>query len=170
MSNSTWVTLFQCVGVVSLLLSLASFIGLWKFQDRVAAEKDARIQFLEIEQRGRALSDAEAESLTEDLRSLPTPKIYPQGVQGDRESVRFAHVLKPVFERAGCLVDGVWEDGLIGGAGDGILVRRNRLDTNNPAATIVTILNRHNLNARLIEKDNFEMGRLEVIVGARPHR
>lgn len=129
---------------------------------------DHKIATLEAEQRSRELSSDDTTALQTGIARLPKSTIYLQGIQGDRESVRFANRLKPVFEWAGWSVNGVWEDGLVGGAGTGILVRQNPLATNLPGRELVEVLNKRGLHAHFIKLPDPDLTRFEVIVGARP--
>lgn len=119
--------------------------------------------------KGRALSRTDLAALRQDLAALPPTKVLLVGLQGDRESVRFAGLLKArVLEPLNWPVSGVWEDTLVGGAGEGILVRQTPACTNLQGARIVDALNRRNLSARLIKIPDLDCERLEIIVAARP--
>ena len=123
---------------------------------------------LEAEQRGRVLSNDNKSALIVELRRLPKLSITLSGIQGDRESIRFANILKDVFKSVGWSVDGVWEDIFLGGPGDGISVRQSEPLTNSMAQQIAEAFNKINVQARSVQMTNTKGGRIEVVVGSRP--
>jgi hypothetical protein len=58
MTNSSWVTLFQCLSLAGSILALVSFIGLWVFTSRLETEKELKIEQLQdVTDAVRAFSD-----------------------------------------------------------------------------------------------------------------
>lgn len=133
-----------------------------------AAQTDRKLATLEDQQRGRVLSSQDLSGLRDDLARLPKAKVVLMGIDGNRESVGLAKQLKPVLLEVGWTVDGVWEDSIVGGAGEGILVRQNALATNFPGPQLVHTFNKRNLHARLINLPDPDLTRFEIVVGARP--
>ena len=158
-----WIRDLQLDVVAMVLLVLGLFLSVLGYR-----EQTATIKRLEAERIGRVLSGAQKAALIEDLGRLPKINVHLMGIQGDRESVRFANVLKDVFLSVGWTVDGVWEDILIGGAGTGILVRQSSPFTNSVGQQVIEAFNRIQLQARLVQIKDRGPGHFEVIVGSRP--
>jgi hypothetical protein len=132
------------------------------------SEQSKTLGQLEYEQRGRFLTPKQKEYLKETFISLPKTKVYLIGIQGDREAIRFANTLKDVFIVAGWEVDGVWEDGLIGGAGPGILVRQGSSASDSLGQSITDALNQIQITSRFVITPDLKPHKLEIIVGSRP--
>ena len=87
------------------------------------------------------------------------------GLQGNRESIQLAKFLKGVLEGAGFVVDGVWEESLIGGTGPGILIRQATIDGAIGQA-IGAAFDEVGLEVRMVKYDAGD--KVEVIVGYEP--
>jgi hypothetical protein len=76
MKNSTWVALFQWVGLISIILTLVSAIGVWVFSDKVQDEKDKEIgglrsELIETSKKARELEEKTApRHITEEQCSI----------------------------------------------------------------------------------------------------
>ncbi|MHC1767599.1 MAG: hypothetical protein AB9869_25525 [Verrucomicrobiia bacterium] len=157
-TEQKWVPLAELL--VTWVATVVTLVG--------AVQTDHKLAKLEEHQQGRVLSEEDAADLRDKISRLPKATVLLMGIQGDRESVRFANSLKPVFLSAGWSVNGVWEDSILGGAGTGILVRHNAAATNSPGPQLVEILNIRKLKARFIKLPDPDLNRFELIVGARP--
>ncbi len=123
---------------------------------------------LEDEQIGRILKPNQKNKLLEDLKNLPITKVVLMGIQGDRESIRFANTIKEVLIKAGWEVDGVWEEIIIGGIGSGVIIRENSVKQDLNVNIINEIFNKNNINTRVVEKKSPSSKPIEIIVGSRP--
>ncbi|APY00338.1 hypothetical protein [Lacinutrix venerupis] len=123
---------------------------------------------LEDEQVGRTLKPNQRNNLLEDLKNLPIIKVVLMGIQGDRESIRFANTIKEVLIEAGWEVDGVWEEIIIGGVGSGVIIRENSVKQDSMGNTINGTFNKNNINTRVVEKTGLSSERIEIIIGSRP--
>lgn len=148
-------------GLVAALTALAGYFT-GKHTD-VALEH--QIEMLETEQAGRTLSTTQLQVLTKQLRTIPKPNqpVYLMGLQGNGESIRLANALKRVFEDAGFDIDGVWEDGLIGGTGPGILVRHPKID-GTVGQGIRAAFRQVGLETRIVELASDVGNKVQVIV------
>jgi hypothetical protein len=90
------------------------------------------------------------------------------GIQGDRESIRFANILKDILVEVGWEVDGVWEDIIIGGAGPGIVVRQGLSSSDSLGKIIIEALNQIQITSRFVINRDLKPNKLEIIVGSRP--
>lgn len=147
-------------GLVAALVSVAAFFT----GNRVAALLENKIESLESEQRGRVLTSAQLQALTEQLRPLTRSNdtVHLMGLQGNVESIRLANVLKAAFQSAGFVVDGVWESVLLGSTGPGILVRQEKID--DLGTGIRDALTQAGLDSRVVELGHHAQGIAEVIV------
>jgi hypothetical protein len=123
---------------------------------------------LEDEQKGRTLTPKQEKYLRETFTRLPKTRVYLMGIQGDRESIRFANTLKEILIVAGWEVDGVWEENIIGGAGPGILVRQGPSASDSLGQRITDSLNKIQITSRLVILPDLKPHQLEIIVGSRP--
>lgn len=123
---------------------------------------------LEDEQIGRIVKPNQRNNLLEDLKHLSTIQVVLMGIQGDRESIRFANNIKEVLLEAGWEVDGVWEEIIIGGVGSGVIIRENSLAENSTGNIISETFNKNNIVTRVVEKANLSVELIEIIVGSRP--
>jgi hypothetical protein len=127
---------------------------------------------LEAERQGRLLSPDKLVILTQRLRSVLTPKakIDLSGTEGDRESMRLAEQLAPVFRDAGFTVNDPYGNSVIGGIGEGVAIRQ--VSKNGPIGVgIAEAFATVGLVSRVIEMGayrNFGSDDVEVIVGRRP--
>jgi len=144
-----------------LLLVIGLIISALDFSDQATI-----IKHLEDEQKGRVLSAGQKASLLEDLSRLPKSNVYLMGIQGDREAVRFANMLKEVFLSADWTVDGVWEDILVGGPG--VLIRQNSPSKDSVGQLVTEALNRIHVQVRFVQRPDLEPLQIEIIVGSRP--
>jgi hypothetical protein len=139
---------------------------------RATAEAKRLETELEAEKQGRLLSADKLVSLTEHLRAIrkPNAKIDLSGIEGDRESMRLAEQLAPVFRDAGFGVNEPYENSVIGGVGKGVAIRQASRDgpTGQGIAAAFAAVG---LESRVIEIGaNTYLGPdgVEVIVGRRP--
>ena len=132
------------------------------------SEQSTTLRYIVDEQQGRILTLDQKEYLIETLSSLPKTSVYLMGIQGDRESVRFANTLKDILVEVGWEVDGVWEDNIIGGAGPGIVVRQGSSSPNLLGKNIIKALNHIQITSRLVINPDLKPNQLEIIVGSRP--
>jgi len=119
---------------------------------------------------GRQLSPRQRHALTRRLQTIarPTQPVYLMGLQGNVESIELAKSLKPIFEDAGWVVDGVWEDNLIGGTGPGILVRQATADGPVGVGLKDALLDA-GLESRIIPLGSSRaQDKVEVIIGYQP--
>lgn len=152
-------------GLVSALTGLTGYFT----GKRTEVALERKIKSLETEQAGRNLSATQLQVLTEGLRTIQKPgePIHLMGLQGNRESIQLANVLKRAFEGAGFVVDGVWEDLLIGGTGSGILIRQEKMD--GVIGQGVRAAFQHvGLEARIVELGNRVQNKVEIIVAYKP--
>jgi hypothetical protein len=154
--------------VLGLAAAVTAFAGYFTGK-HTDATLERQIEMLETEQAGRNLSATQLQVLTEQLRTVQGLKqpVHLTGLDGDREAIRLAHVLKRAFESAGFGVDGVWEDGLIGGTGPGVLVRHTKID-GVVGQGIHAALQHAGLETRIVELGRDAGTRFEVIVGYKP--
>lgn len=132
------------------------------------AKQSKYLKKLEDEQVGRILKPNQRNNLLEDLKNLPIIKVVLMGIQGDRESIKFANTIKEVLIEAGWEVDGVWEEIIIGGVGSGVIIRENSVKQDSNGNIINETFNKNNINTRVVEKTNLSSERIEIIVGSRP--
>jgi nucleotide-binding universal stress UspA family protein len=152
-------------GLVGALTGLASYFT----GKRTEAALERKIETLETEQAGRTLSATQFQVLTEDLRTIqkPSQPIHLMGLQGNRESIQLANVLKRAFEDAGITVDGVWEELFFGGTGPGILIRQEKVD-GVIGQRICAVFHHVGLDAHIVELGDKAQNRVEVIVAYKP--
>ena len=158
-----WITL--TLGLVSALTGLAAYFS----GKRTEEILERKIKSLEAEQAGRNLSAKQLQVLTEVLRTIQKPgkPIHLMGLQGNRESILLANDLKRVFEGAGFVVDGVWEDMLLGGTGSGILIRQEKMD-GVTGQGIHAAFHNVGLDARIVELGSSAQNKVEIIVAYKP--
>ena len=160
----------QIAAGVFVLLAAVSGLAAYFVGKRIQERLEDKIEWLEIEQKGRRLSAIQMETLSSHLQAIERPKelaLVVIGLQGDREAIELANSLKESLEMAGLPVDGVWEDALLGGTGSGILIRQNRKNAV-IGAGIAGALDKIGLQARVVELDTLPDSKVEVIVGYRP--
>jgi len=150
-------------------LAALSALGAHFTGQQIESDLDSQIDAMEAEQAGRTLSPEQLQQLTRRLRAAPRSDgpINLTGLQGDREAIRLAHVLKQVLVDAEFVVDGVWEDALIGGTGPGILIRQTKKEDSLGAAINVA-LHQVGLDAKIVVRGVDPPTRLEIIVGYKP--
>jgi len=127
---------------------------------------------LEAERQGRLLTPDKLVSLTQHLRSVVKLKaeIDLSGIEGDRESMRLAEQLAPVFRAAGFTVNDPYENSVIGGVGKGVAIRQLSKE-GSTGVGIAAAFSAVGLESRVIEMGaNSYLGpdKVEVIVGRRP--
>lgn len=132
------------------------------------SKQSRNLKQLEDEQKGRVLKPNQRENLVRALKNLEKNKIVLTGIQGDRESIRFANSIKDIFIDANWEVDGVWEDIIIGGVGFGITLRESSSDQNSRGKIINEILNKNQIKSRVVLKPDLKSNQIEIIVGSRP--
>ncbi len=132
------------------------------------SKQSINLKNLENEQKGRTLETKQRESLKESFKKLPKTKVELISIQGDRESFRFAKLIKEIMIESSWDVDGVWEDIILGGVGSGILIRQKSSEPNSIGGTISHMMNENNINARTVEMTNFDSNQIQIIVGSRP--
>jgi hypothetical protein len=123
---------------------------------------------LENEQKGRVLKKQQKENLLNALNYIEKTKIILIGIQGDRESIRFAHSIKDILVEANWDVEGVWEDIILGGIGSGITLRDSTSDSSSKGKIINQIMNKNNIESRFVLKSDLKPNQIEIIVGSRP--
>ena len=123
---------------------------------------------LEIEQKGRLLELQQKEDLIVALNKISKTKIILMSIQGDRESFRFANVIKDIFVESNWEVEGVWEEIILGGAGSGVLLREKSSEPNSIGKIVNEILNKNNIKTRIVIKSDLRPDLIEIIVGSRP--
>jgi hypothetical protein len=127
---------------------------------------------LEAERQGRLLSPEKLMILTQHLRNVlnPKAKIDLSGIEGDREAMRLAEQLAPVFRDAGFTVnDQAYETSVIGGVGKGVVIRQESKE--GPIGVrIAAAFTAVGIESRIIEMGANRLGadNVEVIVGRRP--
>ena len=131
-------------------------------------KQSRNLKHLEDEQKGRVLKPKQRENLVNTLNNLEKIKIVLTGIQGDRESIRFANSIKDILIEANWEVDGVWEDIIIGGIGFGITLRESSSDPNSRGKIINEILNKNQIKSRIVLKPDLKPNQIEIIVGSRP--
>jgi hypothetical protein len=127
---------------------------------------------LEAERQGRLLSPDKVVNLTQHLRSVIQPKaeIDLSGIEGDRESMRLAEQLAPIFRDAGFTVNDPYENSVIGGVGKGVAIRQVS-KTGSTGVGVEAALSAVGLESRVIDMGaNSYLGpnKVEVIVCRRP--
>jgi hypothetical protein len=120
--------------------------------NRVQAALRANIIRLEKEQQGRTLTSEQVRIVAgrlKDLGVLDQP-IYLEALQGDREAIQLAKLIKQGFEMAGVPVDGVSEQIRIASPGPGIAIwQRSKEDRR--GAVVKDALAAVGLESRLVE-------------------
>ncbi len=134
--------------------------------DHFKQSKD--LKKLKDEQKGRILKPKQRENLLNDLNNIEKIKIVLMGIQGDRETIKFANSIKDVFTEANWEVDGVWEENIIGGIGFGITLRENSSDSNSTGKITNEILNKNQIKSRVVLNTELKPNQIEIIVGSRP--
>ncbi len=132
------------------------------------SQQSRNLKQLEDEQKGRVLKPKQRENLLNALNNLQKIKIVLTGIQGDRESIRFANSLKDILIEANWEVEGVWEDIIIGGIGFGLTLRENTSDPNSSGKIINEIMNENQIKSRVVLKSDLKPNLVEIIVGSRP--
>lgn len=132
------------------------------------SEQSRNLKQLEDEQKGRIIAPKERESLLNSLKNLEKIKVVLTGIQGDRESIKFANSIKDILIEANWEVDGVWEDIILGGVGFGITLRESSSDSNSLGKTINQIMNKNKIKSRVVLKSDLKPNEIEIIVGSRP--
>ena len=126
---------------------------------------------LEAEKQGRLLSPDKQMILMQHLRSVldRKVKIDLSGIEGDRESMRLAEQLSPIFRDAGFAVNIPYENSVIGGVGKGIAIRQESIK-GLPGTGIAAAFAAVGIESRVIEMGASYRGPelIEVIVGRRP--
>lgn len=89
-------------------------------------------------------------------------------IQGDRDSFRFASVIKDILVESNWEVEGVWEEIIIGGVGPGILVRESSTELNSIGKILNQMLNDNKIDSRLVLKLDMKPNEIQIIVGSRP--
>lgn len=131
------------------------------------SKQSKNLKHLEDEQKGRILTLKQRESMVNALRNLEKTKIELMGIQGDRESIRFANSIKDILIEANWEVDGVWEDIIIGGIGFGITIRENSSEPNSKGKIINEIINKNQIKSSFVLKPDLKINQIEIIVGSR---
>ncbi|PIF60048.1 hypothetical protein [Flavobacterium sp. 2] len=126
------------------------------------------LKLLEDEQKGRVLTPKQRENLVDALSNLGKIKIVLIGIQGDRESIRFANSIKDILIEANWEVDGVWEDIIIGGVGFGITLRESSSEPDSSGKIINEIMNENQIKSRVVLKSDLKPNLIEIIAGSRP--
>jgi len=132
------------------------------------SKQSRNLKQLEAEQKGRVLKPKQRENLVNALNNVEKIKIVLTGIQGDRESIKFANSIKDIFIEADYEVDGVWEDIIIGGVGFGITLRESSSDPNSIGKIINEIMNENQIKSRVVLKPDLKPNQIEIIVGSRP--
>jgi len=132
------------------------------------SKQSRNLKQLEDEQKGRVLKPKQRENLVNALNNLEKIKIVLIGIQGDRESIRFANSIKDILIDANWEVDGVWEDIIIGGVGFGITLRESSSDQNSIGKIINELMNKNLIKSRVVLKPDLKPNQIEFIVGSRP--
>jgi hypothetical protein len=132
------------------------------------SQQSRNLKQLEDEQKGRVLKPKQKENLLNALNNLEKIEIVLMGIQGDRESIRFANSIKDILIEANWEVDGVWEDIIIGGIGFGITLRESSSDPNSKGKIINEIMNKNQIESRVVVKSDLKPNLIEIIVGSRP--
>lgn len=132
------------------------------------SQQSKNLKKLEDEQKGRVLKPRQKGNLINALNNIDKIKIVLIGIQGDREAIRFANVIKEILIEARWEVDGVWEDIILGGIGFGITLRESSSDPSSVGKSINEILNKNQIKSRVILKPDLKSDQIEIIVGSRP--
>ncbi len=132
------------------------------------SKQSRNLKQLENEQKGRVLKPKQRENLLNALNNLEKNKIVLTGIQGDRESIRFANSIKEILIEANWEVDGVWEDIILGGVGFGITLRESSSEPNSIGKIINEIMNKNQIKSRVVLKQDLKPNQIEIIVGSRP--
>ncbi len=132
------------------------------------SKQSKNLKKLEDDQKGRTLESKQRESLLDSFKKLPKTKVELISIQGDRESFRFANIIKEIMIEANWDVDGIWEDIIIGGVGPGVSIREKSSEPNSKGSIINDIMNQNNINSRTVIMSNFEPNQIQIIVGSRP--
>jgi len=126
------------------------------------------LQKLQNEQKGRVLEQKQKKNLVKALEQISKTKVVLISIQGDRESYRFANVIKDVLVESNWEVDGVWEDIILGGAGPGLLIREKSSEPNSIGKMVHETMNKNNIDTRIVSKSDLEPDLIQIIVGSRP--
>ena len=132
------------------------------------SKQSKNLKQLEDDQKGRILKPKQRENLVNALNNLEKTKIELMGIQGDRESIRFANSIKDILIEVNWKVDGVWEDIIIGGIGFGLAVRENSSAPNSKGKIINEIMNKNQIESSFVFKPDLKLNQIEIIVGSRP--
>jgi hypothetical protein len=154
----------KTLDIVSLLILLIGLII--SAIEHFKQSKD--LQKLENEQKGRVLEPIQKKNLLESLKKTSKKRIVLMSIQGDRESFRFANVIKDILFESNWEVEGVWEEIIIGGIGPGLLVRESSAELKSIGKMLNQILNDNKIDSRLILKLDMKPNVIEIIVGSRP--
>ncbi|UAM99583.1 hypothetical protein K8354_07205 [Polaribacter litorisediminis] len=145
--------------VLIIVLIITAFAHLKQSKD---------LKNIEVEQKGRIIELKQKKNLLNDLKNIEKIKVMLTGIQGDRESIRFANSIKNILVEAKWEVEGVWEDIIIGGVGFGITIRESSSDSNSIGKIMNEIMNKNQIKSRIIFKADLETNCIEIIVGSRP--
>jgi hypothetical protein len=132
------------------------------------SQQSRNLKQLEDEQKGRVLKPKQKENLLNALNNLEKIEIILTGIQGDRESIRFANTIKDILIEANWEVEGVWEDIIIGGIGFGITLRESSSEPNSKGKIINEIMNKNQIESRVVVKSDLKPNLIEIIVDSRP--
>lgn len=132
------------------------------------SQQSRNLKKLEEEQNGRVLKPKQRTNLVNALNNVDKIKIVLTGIQGDRESIKFANSIKDILIEANWEVEGVWEDIIIGGIGFGITLRESSSDPNSGGKIINEIMNKNQIESRVVLKPDLKSNQIEIIVGSRP--
>jgi hypothetical protein len=150
--------------VISLVILL---IGLFiSALDNLKQSKD--FKKLEDEQKGRVLKPNQKENLILAFKKASKTKVVLMSIQGDRESFRFANVIKEILVESNWEVDGVWEEIIIGGIGPGLVIREKSAEPKSIGNILIETMNKNNIEARTVIKSDLKPNLIEIIVGSRP--
>lgn len=131
-------------------------------------KQSRNLKQLEDEQKGRVLKPKQRENLLNALNNIEKSKIDLMGIQGDRESIRFANSIKDILIESKWEVDGVWEEIIIGGIGFGITLCESSTDPNSIGKIINEIMNKNQIKSRVVLKPDLKLNQVQIIVGSRP--
>lgn len=132
------------------------------------SKQSKNLKNLEDEQIGRTLETEQREKLKESFKKLPKTKVELISIQGDRESFRFAKLIKEVMIESDWDVDGVWEDIILGGVGQGLIIRQKSSEPSSVGSMINDMMNENNINSKTVVMSNFKSDQIQIIVGSRP--
>jgi hypothetical protein len=148
-----WISLDDStLDIVSLMILIIGLVI--SAIDHFKQSKD--LKKLEDEQKGRVLKPKQRENLLSDLNSIKRINVVLKGIQGDRESIRFANSIKDLLIESNWEVEGVWEDIIIGGIGFGITLRENSSDPNSTGKIINEIMNKNQIKSRVVLKADLQ--------------